>query len=290
MLETFLYQIRDYLQLLSNMKLADIADIAIIAFLIYKLVGIVKRTSTWRAAWGIIITFLALWLSGVLRLNAVNYVLRTTMQVGLLALVILFQPELRRMFERVGASRISLFIGKETDMTSVASAITQTLLSCMEMSRSKIGALIIFERKTSLFEVMNSGTLINADVTGELLKNIFFPKAPLHDGAVLIRDCRVVAAGCVLPLSANQNLSRELGMRHRAALGVSEQSDAVVVIVSEETGAISIAIDGMLKRHLDRDTFEAILRKELIPAADKTPRGLRRIFKGNKNGNKKSSG
>ena len=144
------------------------------------------------------------------------------------------------------------------------------MLACEQMSESRTGALIIFERNYKLNDIMATGTIVNADVTSALLKNIFFPNTPLHDGAVIIRDCRVAAAGCVLPLTGNTNLSKDLGMRHRAGIGASEQSDAVVVIVSEETGGISVAIDGMLKRNLDRETFEKILRKELVDEAAET--------------------
>ena len=144
------------------------------------------------------------------------------------------------------------------------SAITQTVLACTDMSASKTGALIIFERNINLNAVMSTGTIINANATAELIKNIFFNKAPLHDGALIVRDGRLAAAGCVLPLTQSTNLSKELGMRHRAGIGMSEQSDAVVVIVSEETGAISVAIEGMLKRHLSAATLDKLLRSELI--------------------------
>lgn len=142
----------------------------------------------------------------------------------------------------------------------------QTVFACEAMSRSHTGALIVFERDNRLAEAINSGTILDAKISAELLRNIFYDKSPLHDGAVIIKDGRISAAGCMLPLSSNGNLSRDLGMRHRAALGISEQSDAVVAIVSEETGAISLAVDGMLKRHLSQDTFEALLRNELLAA------------------------
>ena len=152
-------------------------------------------------------------------------------------------------------------------------AIAQTVLACSEMSDSRTGALIIFERNVKLNTIMGTGTIINADVSAELLKNMFFNKAPLHDGAVIIRDGRLAAAGCVLPLTQSTNLSKELGMRHRAGIGLSEQSDAVVVIVSEETGAISMAVDGMLKRHLSAPTLDKLLHGELIVEEEKTSRG-----------------
>jgi len=290
MLEVITQQLNDGLKLLTFLGIADIVDITIVAFLIYKLIGIIRKTSTWKVARGIIVVFLALGISGALKMNVVNFLLRMTMQVGLLALVVLFQPELRRILEKVGSSRISSIVGRELEPQTIEAAVTQTVLACTEMAKTKTGVLIVFERDTLLFEAMNSGTRIDADVTVELLKNIFYPKAPLHDGALIVRDGRIAAAGCMLPLSANSNLSRDLGMRHRAGIGMSEQSDAVVVIVSEETGAISVAVDGMLKRHLNRDTFEAILRRELIVSDNRRSKGLRKFFKGSKNDNKKTAG
>ena len=170
-------------------------------------------------------------------------------------------------------------------------AITQTVLACKEMSESRTGALIIFERNVRLNTVIGTGTIVNADVSAELIKNMFFNKAPLHDGAVIIRDGRLAAAGCVLPLTQSTNLSKELGMRHRAGIGLSEQSDAVVVIVSEETGAISMAVDGTLKRHLSAHTLDKLLRGELIVEDEKKTRGgprglwdtLAKRFKGSRN-------
>ena len=290
MLEVITQQLNDGLKLLTFLGIADIVDITIVAFLIYKLIGIIRKTSTWKVARGIIVVFLALGISGALKMNVVNFLLRMTMQVGLLALVVLFQPELRRILEKVGSSRISSIVGRELEPQTIEAAVTQTVLACTEMAKTKTGVLIVFERDTLLFEAMNSGTRIDADVTVELLKNIFYPKAPLHDGALIVRDGRIAAAGCMLPLSANSNLSRDLGMRHRAGIGMSEQSDAVVAIVSEETGAISVAVDGMLKRHLNRDTFEAILRRELIVSDNRRSKGLRKFFKGSKNDDKKTAG
>ena len=212
----------------------------------------------------------------------ISYVLRKAAELGLIALVILFQPELRRLLERMGSS---FSASRSQSGTEMESAIAHTVLACTEMSASKTGALIIFERNVKLNEIMSTGTIINADTNAELIKNIFFNKAPLHDGALIIRAGRIAAAGCVLPLTKSTNLSKELGMRHRAGIGLSEQSDAVVVIVSEETGAISVAIDGMLKRHLNATTFERLLRSELIvEETDDKPRGfiqaLKKLIKG----------
>lgn len=249
---------------IRTMGIADVVDILIVAFLIYKLIGWIRKTSFSRLGKGVVVLLLALWLSGWLRLPVVNFILRGTVELGLLALVIIFQPELRRVLEKMGSGKLSHLLGREPQVLSTESAITQTVLACMQMGKNKVGALIVFERDNQLSDQMKTGTIIDADTTAELLKNIFYPKAPLHDGAVIIKDGRIAAGGCMLPLSSNSNLSRDLGMRHRAGIGMSEQSDAVVVIVSEETGAVSIAVDGMLKRHLTADTCEKVLRNELI--------------------------
>ncbi len=251
-------------RLLGSIGLADVVDILIIAVGIYWLIGFIRRTNSTRVATAIVLLVLALWLSGELNLSMTNYVLKTVFDIGVLAVLILFQPEVRRALEKVGSK--SLFIFGRDQITTTDSAIMQTVFACEAMSRSHTGALIVFERDNRLAEAINSGTILDAKISAELLRNIFYDKSPLHDGAVIIKDGRISAAGCMLPLSSNGNLSRDLGMRHRAALGISEQSDAVVAIVSEETGAISLAVDGMLKRHLSQDTFEALLRNELLAA------------------------
>ena len=201
-----------------------------------------------------------------------NRLLQKTVELGLIALVIIFQPELRRLLERMGSKTFPSFGSKPLETLGMDNVISQTIAACTQLSSTKTGALIVFERGVTLDEQMRSGTTVNSDVTAELLKNIFYPKAPLHDGAVVIRDGRIAAAGCVLPLTSNTNLSPDLGTRHRAGIGMSEHSDAVVVIVSEETGGISIAVDGMLKRRLSAETFEAILRSELLPAEEQRRR------------------
>lgn len=270
------------INLLRNIGFWDLLDIAIITFLIYNLIRFIQKTSSGRVARSIIIVFIFVWLSDFFQLNAINYVLNLTLELGFLALVILFQPEIRKIFEQVGSKKFTAIFTRQTGFHDIEAAISQTVLACLHLSKDKTGALIVFERDISLEDVVKTGTLIEANSTSELLKNIFFDKAPLHDGAVIIRDGRIVSAGCMLPLSNNANLSRDLGMRHRAGIGVSEQSDAVSVIVSEETGSISVAVDGMLKRHLAPDTFEKLLRNELITSdnKEKTKNKKRRhIFK-----------
>lgn len=252
--------------LISTIRIADVVDILLVAYLIYKLIMLIRKTNSSRLARGIVLILIALWLSGVLKLTMINRLLQRTVELGLIALVILFQPELRRLLERMGSKTIpSLFGVKQLEHLTTETEIAQTIMACTALSETHTGALIVFERTHMLEEQMRSGTVINADVSAELLKNIFYPKAPLHDGAVIVRSGRIAAAGCVLPLTTNTNLSPDLGTRHRAGIGMSEHSDAVVVIVSEETGSISVAMDGMLKRRLTVETFEAILRSELTP-------------------------
>lgn len=260
------------LNLFMTLGLADIIDILIVAYLIYKAIWFVRRTNSYNLAKGILVFLIVMLLSDVFGLKMISFVLRKAAELGLIALVILFQPELRRVLERMGSSFSSV---RGEPGTQLDSAIAHTVIACTDMSESRTGALIIFERNVKLNEIMSTGTIINADVNAELIKNIFFNKAPLHDGALIIRAARIAAAGCVLPLTKSTNLSKDLGMRHRAGIGLSEQSDAVVIIVSEETGAISVAIDGMLKRHLNAATLERLLRSELIvEETEGKPNGL----------------
>ena len=265
-MKTFFQSLGQAMGYILNIGLSDVVDILIVAALIYVLINLIRRTRTYRVFQGILILLVALWISDIGKLHTLNYILRNTMQLGLLALVILFQPELRRFLERLGTGKaMATLFGKGVDSRSTEAAITQIVMACSDLSASRTGALIIFERDHSLDDQIRTGTVIDADTTAELLKNLFYDKAPLHDGAVIIRGGRIQAAGCMLPLSNNNNLSKDLGMRHRAGIGMSEASDALVVIVSEETGAISVAERGMLKRHLTRDTFEKLLRNGLMP-------------------------
>lgn len=270
---------------LSTMGISDFLDIIIVAYLIYKVIGFVRRTNSNNLAKGLVAFLLALWGSDIFSLTMINFLLRKTAELGLIALLILFQPELRRLLERMGSGFAS---GRSSSGTVMDSAISQTVQACCDMSDSKTGALIIFERGVALNSIISTGTVINADTTAELLKNMFFNKAPLHDGAVIIRDGRIAAAGCVLPLTQRTNLSKDLGMRHRAGIGLSEESDAVIIVVSEETGAISAAMDGMLKRHLSGEALDKLLRSELIREEDSTEKhglidNIRNFFKVNAN-------
>ena len=244
--------------------ISDIADIIIVTFLIYKVLRLMWRSNTGRVIKAVILILIVIALSSLLRLNVLNFIFGRVFEMGLLALVIVFQPELRRLLEQVGSSSLSsVFKSTAEKQDQLEASIRQTVAAAEELSRQREGALIIFERRINLDDILKTGTIVEAETSSELLRNIFYPKAPLHDGAVIIRDSRIAGAGCMLPLSGNANLSRDLGMRHRAGIGISEQSDAVSVIVSEETGAISVAVGGMLKRRLTPETLERLLLNEL---------------------------
>ncbi|MBE6989452.1 MAG: TIGR00159 family protein [Ruminococcaceae bacterium] len=280
---SFLENIGRYVLLIRPM---DVLDMAIIAYLVYRLLKMVKSKRAENILKGVAVFLLALWISQLLQLNAINYLLRHIVEFGVLALIIVFQPEIRQLLESLGSRNIRLLrIFAPTESSSeLERAIDQTVIACTEMSKTRTGVLIVFERKLLLDDMMRTGTTLDASVSSELLKNIFFLKAPMHDGAVIIRDGRILSAGCMLPLSKNANLSRDLGMRHRAGIGMSENSDAVVVIVSEETGSISVALGGMLKRHLMPETLSKLLRNELLPsaeeAAEKSHAGLATLLRG----------
>ena len=256
-----------FVSFVLSLQFWDILDILVITFLIYHLLLLVRRSNASRLLKGVLFVIVALWFSTE-RLKVFNYLLSFVVEWGVLAMFILFQPEIRRILEQMGSSSIpflDIFKKPPVGRQIIENAIEQTVSACGDMSKSRTGALIVFERHIQLDDALRSGTKLDAEVSSELLKNIFFVKAPMHDGAALIREGRVLGAGCMLPLSRNVNLSRDLGMRHRAGIGMSENSDAVVVLVSEETGSISVAVGGMLKRHLMTETLEQLLRNELLP-------------------------
>lgn len=225
---------------------------------------LLKDTSAARLAKGILILVLIMLFASFLRLTMISWLLRNALSVGVFAVVVIFQPELRRLLEQIGKGNLSRMLIPDTDPNVVESMIVATVSACTDMSRTKTGALIVFERKERLGEIIATGTRVDAAPSAELIKNIFFKNSPLHDGAMIVRAGRVCAAGCVLPLSGNQGLSRDLGTRHRAAVGMSETADSVLVVVSEETGAISVAIGGMLKRHLSPEILQKMLESELL--------------------------
>ncbi len=250
---------------LPGMGPMDFLDIIIVAFLIFKLLPILRTTGTARIAWIVAAVIVVTWLSELCELYTLHYLLSQMLAVGLIALVVLFQPELRRTIDHVSNIKFKGMLGIQKPQQDMLPIIAQTVKACEIMGKAKIGALIVFARTNRLEEYFRTGTLIDGQVSEQLIRNVFFPRAALHDGAMIIRDGRVMAAGCVLPLSETSHLSADLGTRHRAAVGISEVTDAVTVIVSEETGAISVAVGGMLKRHLAPQTLEALLRNEMCP-------------------------
>ena len=257
--------LKEFFQQWAGLQWSDLLDIAIVAFLLYKLLPLFRKTGIMRVTFTVVGIIVVAWLTDFLHLYTVNFILSQFVQIGLIALVVLFQPELRRMLDHLGRVKFKNLFASDKANAQMAPLITQTVLACDVMSREKIGALIVFARDNRLDEQMKTGTAIDGQISEQLLRNIFFPKAALHDGAVIIRDSKIAAAGCVLPLSESNRISADLGTRHRAALGMSEASDAVVVVVSEETGSISVAVGGMLKRHFAPQTLERLLLHELCP-------------------------
>lgn len=248
---------------LSRMKWSDYLDIIAVAFLIYWMLPLLRTTGTARIARVVVAVLVVSWLTDILNLHTLNFILSQLITIGLIALVVLFQPELRRMIDHLSNVKLKKLLGAQEEGEQMIPVIRHTVAACEQMSKERIGALIVFSRDSLLDEYSKTGTVVDAQVSEQLLRNIFFPKAALHDGATLIRDGRVWAAGCVLPLSDSNRLNADLGTRHRAAVGISEVTDAVVVVVSEETGVMSVAVDGMLKRHLAPQTLERLLRAEL---------------------------
>lgn len=266
---TMLDRIREMLdtglELAKLIGVSDIIDIALIAFVIYQIFRFIRRSRTGQVAKAILIIIVAMAVANLLHLRVVSFLLNNAVELGLITLVIIFQPEIRRFLERMGSGKIKELFIAEGFSDELEIAIQETVKAYVSLSRDKVGALMVFERKTVLDDVLKTGVAMDARISTELLKNLFWNKAPLHDGAVIVRNGRIVGAGCMLPMSGNVNLSRDLGMRHRAGIGISESSDAVVAIVSEETGAISTVVNGNLRRHLSPETLGRILRNELLP-------------------------
>ena len=260
--------IQSLIQQITRSGWRDWVDIIVVAFLIYRLLPLLRTHNTIRIAKAVAVVVLAFWATDFLQLHTLNFVLSQFLTIGLLALVVLFQPELRRMLDHLGSVQLSSFLTPQKPKDEMDPIISQIVMACEIMSRERVGALIVFARSARLEEQMRTGTRIDGVVSEQLIRNIFFTNAALHDGAMIIRDGRIAAAGCVLPLSDSHRLSADLGTRHRAGVGMSEASDAVVVIVSEETGTISVALGGMLKRHLAPQTLERLLHNELNPGSD----------------------
>ncbi|MBQ2696457.1 MAG: diadenylate cyclase CdaA [Clostridia bacterium] len=247
---------------IGTIQLTDVLDVAIVAVIIYHIMKFIRRTRAMQLLKGVGILLVVMYVSEWLQLNVINFILLNTMQVGVTALLIVFQPELRRALEHMGRSKLSGILSFE-EPKSVADLVDEVCIAMASCAKTKTGALIVFERKSGLSDILTGGTVLNAEVSSEVLENIFVPNTPLHDGAVIIRNEKIYMAATVLPLSSNKNLSKEFGTRHRAALGISELSDCVSLVVSEETGKISAMINGDMIRNLSISSLSQLLNKVL---------------------------
>nr|WP_164489063.1 diadenylate cyclase CdaA [Romboutsia sp. 1001713B170207_170306_H8] len=250
------------------MNLFDLIDISIVAYIFYKIFMFIKDTRAEQVLKGVVFLLLATYLSSTFRLHTLYFLLANTLQIGILAAIIIFQPELRAGLEHIGRAQFSLFVKGNNTNEDLHKTIEEIVEALYSLSRQKIGALIIMERKTKISDIISTGTEIDGDVSRQLLINIFIPNTPLHDGAVVIRDSKVKAAACFLPLTQSKDLSKDLGTRHRAGVGVSEVSDCITLIVSEETGEVSIAKSGKLYRNISKERMTNILQNNLKSNAE----------------------
>lgn len=259
----------------------DIIDVIIVTYLLYKVIGLVRETRAQQVLKGIVILLVLTPLSEWLQLDALNYILVNVMQIGIIALIIVFQPELRRVLEKMGRFNVSSIFKAEqgTGNFDMDEAIDSIAIAAGNMSFSKTGALIVIEKETKLGEIAGTGTAIDAVISSQLMENIFFHNSPLHDGAVIVRRNRVVAAGCYLPLTENNTIGKHFGTRHRAGIGISETADCVVVIVSEETGNISVAMSGRIESNFTPDSLKKKLAQELNPQKSQEKEGGKTIVK-----------
>lgn len=270
-------------------SISDFLDIILVAFVIFSIISLIKETRAIQLAKGLIILVCIYAIVSLANMEVSKYILNFIFNNLFIIIVIIFAPELRHILERVGkssVSKINIFnLKNKIDLEkqeNTINSINDVCKACVDMSDKKIGALIVFERDSLLGEITKTGTALDAKVTTELIENIFFPKAPMHDGAIIIKDGRVTAAGCILPLTSNVDLSSELGTRHRAAIGMSETSDAVVAVVSEETGAISIAENGKLMRNVSDGVLREVLMTNFVKTNSKEDSKIKKILRGGK--------
>jgi diadenylate cyclase len=255
----------------KSFGILDFIDIALIAYLIYKTINLVKETRAEQLVKGILLLAFSYFIANIFELKTMSFLLKNIFQIGVIALIVLFQPELRRVLEKVGRTKVADLNVFSTDNPEKQIATWKRVIEILcngiaDLSASKTGALIVIERKTKLGEQIDTGVIINATVSEELLGNIFFVNSPLHDGALIVRDGRLLAAACFLPKPQKENLiASHLGSRHRAAIGISEISDAITIVVSEETGTISVTLDGQLTRNYTKESLSQFLNDKLIP-------------------------
>lgn len=264
---------------LQNFSITDAIDILIVTVLFYSAIQFVRRSRAASIIKGIVLLLLLLWFGELLDLNTTSFILQNTMQLGVVAVIVVFQPELRSALEQMGRSRLGfLSLFGDQEESEGFKLISEVSTACEHLSQRRTGALIVFERGLILTDVVKSGIALDSVVSAELLESIFFVNNPLHDGAVLIRGGRIHSAACLLPLTQNHNLSKELGTRHRAAIGLSESSDALVIVVSEETGKISIVTDGLIRRGYRADTLREALQDALIGDPEEQLTLFQRLF------------
>ena len=242
-----------------------IIDVALVICLIYLFVRMVRGTRTWQLVKGIAVLIVITWISGVIGLNLLHNILSAIMNWGVILIIVIFQPEIRRALEQIGTNKVTKFFGIEKDMATKAKEdIYKVVIAATELAKTKTGALIVLERDIKIQDIIATGVEINGDVSPQILVNIFVPNTPLHDGAVIISDNKIAAAACMLPLAGDTDIAKELGTRHRAAIGISKESDAIAVVVSEETGKISVAKDGTLIADVREDVLKKILISNVV--------------------------
>lgn len=246
-----------------------ILDIVIVLYLIYKFIKATKKTRVWQLLKGIALYFVIVALSELLHLRILNYILKAFLSYGVIALIVIFQPELRRTLEQLGSNKLTRFFGIEKDIeTKTKEDIYKILIAVNELKKTKTGALIVLERDIKVQDIIDTGVVINSDVSPQILVNIFVPNTPLHDGAVIISENRIMAAACILPLASDNDISKALGTRHRAALGMSKETDSIVIVVSEESGRVSVAKDGKLLLDIDEDNLRQLLLSNINDSSD----------------------
>lgn len=245
--------------------IALIVDIAIVSFLVVQLLKIVKYSRAWNLLKGIIFLIIATGLSSILQLNILNYILTSIMTYGVLVLIVIFQPELRRALEQLGTNKLTHFFGIDKDIVAKTKEdIYKIVIAAFELSKSKTGALIVIERDIQIKDIIQTGIQMNSEISPQLLVNIFVPNTPLHDGAVIISKNKIAASACMLPLASDNDIAKELGTRHRAAIGISKETDSIAIVVSEETGKVSVAKDGTLIADVKEEALKKILIKNLV--------------------------
>ena len=260
-------------------RLIDVLDIIIVAYLVYKILGFIQETRAQQLVRGLVVLGIVFFLSDFLKLYLLNWLLRNFVTMGLFALIVLFQPELRRGLEQLGRRNIVSGQFRSLDKENAIEVVKEIVAAVDDFSATRTGALIVFERETMLNDIIETGTIVDARISVRLLGNLFYEGSPLHDGAVIIRGDRIHAASCVLPLTEKKNIGRNLGTRHRAGLGVSEVSDALVIVVSEETGVISVAEDGNFRRFMDLKAVEKILLGVYMPQEETFRERMTRTLK-----------